>query len=157
VGIVWAWRSQGLILAPGNPLGIRDVADLARAGVRVAGRQPRAGSHVLLMHLLAEAGIRLDEVGFLPAPALAEDEVAAAVQDGRADAGFGIGAEAAARGLHFLPLFRERFDLVMERRHFFAPPMQALLGFARGARFAERATQLGGYDLGEAGRVAFNV
>jgi excisionase family DNA binding protein len=157
VGIVWAWRSQGLILAPGNPLGIRDVADLARAGVRVAGRQPRAGSHVLLMHLLAEAGIRLDEVGFLPAPALAEDEVAAAVQDGRADAGFGIGAEAAARGLHFLPLFRERFDLVMERRHFFAPPMQALLGFARGARFAERAAQLGGYDLGEAGRVAFNV
>jgi excisionase family DNA binding protein len=157
VGIVWAWRSQGLILARGNPLAIRDVADLARPGVRVAGRQPRSGSHVLLMHLLAEAGIRLEQIGFLPQPALAEDEVAAAVLDGRADVGFGIGAEAAARGLDFLPLFRERFDLVTERRSYFQAPMQALMRFVHSDRFAERAAQLGGYDLCETGRVAFNV
>ncbi|BDG73523.1 helix-turn-helix transcriptional regulator [Roseomonas fluvialis] len=157
VGIVWAWRSQGLILARGNPLAIRDVADLARPGIRVAGRQPRSGSHVLLMHLMAEAGIRLEQVGFLSQPALAEDEVAAAVLDGRADVGFGIGAEAAARGLDFLPLFRERFDLVMERRSYFEPPMQSLIRFAQSDRFAERAAQLGGYDLRETGRVAFNV
>jgi excisionase family DNA binding protein len=155
VGIAWAWRAQGLILPPGNPLAIREIADLPRPGLRVAGRQPRAGSHVLLVHLLGEAGIRLDAVAFLPERALAEDEVAAAVQEGRADAGFGIGAEAAARGLDFIPLFRERFDLVMERRHYFAPPMQRLLRFARQPEFAARAARLTGYDVAETGAVSF--
>jgi excisionase family DNA binding protein len=155
VGIVWAWREQGLILPPGNPHGLRGIADLAGAKVRVIGRQNRAGSHVLLLHLLAEAGIRLEHIGFLPNPALAEDEVAAAVAEGRADAGFGIRAEAGARGLDFVPLFRERFDLVMERRHYFGAPVQALLGLTRNPGFAARAGQLGGYDVRAVGEVAF--
>jgi hypothetical protein len=75
VGIVWAWRSQGLILPAGNPRGIQAIPDLARPGISVVGRQPRAGSHVLLVHLLGEAGIRLDGVRFLPEPALAEEAV----------------------------------------------------------------------------------
>jgi molybdate-binding protein len=156
VGITWAWREQGLLVAPGNPLGLAGIADLARPGLRVVGRQSRAGSHVLLVHLLTEAGLRLDAISFLPEPALAEDEVAAAVADGQAGAGFGIRAEAEARGLGFLPLVRERFDLVMARRDYFEPPLQALLGFARGAAFAARAARMGGYDIAETGRVAFN-
>lgn len=157
VGITWAWREQGLIVPPGNPRGLTGVRDLAGTGVRVAGRQRRAGSHVLLTHLLTEAATRLDRVAFLPEPALSEDEVAAAVAEGRAEAGFGIRAEAAARGLGFVPLIRERFDLVMERRHFFGAPMQALLAFARGPVFAARAARMGGYDVAEAGAVAFNL
>jgi len=157
VGITWAWREQGLILPSGNPAALAGIADLARPGLRVAGRQPRAGSHVLLTHLLSEAGLRLDQIGFLPSPALSEDEVAASVAEGRADAGFGIRAEAAARGLTFLPLFRERFDLVMERRHFFTEPVQKLLAFTRAEVFATRAARLGGYDLAALGSVAFNA
>lgn len=156
VGITWAWREQGLLVAPGNPLGLARVADLARPGLRVVGRQNRAGSHVLLLHLLNEAGLRLDAITFLAEPALAEDEVAAAVADGRAEAGFGIRAEAITRGLGFVPLLRERFDLVMARRDFFDPPLQSLLAFARGAAFAARAGRMGGYDIAETGRVAFN-
>lgn len=155
VGITWAWREQGLILPAGNPLGLAAVTDLARPGLRVIGRQPRAGSHLLLLHLLAEAGIRLERIPFLPEPALAEDEVAAAVAEGRADAGFGIRAEAQARGLHFAPLFRERFDLVMPWRAHLGPAVQALLRFARGAEFAARAKRLGGYGVEECGGVAF--
>jgi excisionase family DNA binding protein len=157
VGITWAWREQGLILPPGNPLGLSGMADLTRPGLRVISRQPRAGSQLLLLHLLAEAGIRLAAIPFLPEPALAHDELAAAVAEGRADAGFGIRAEAGPRGLAFLPLFRERFDLVMARHAYFEPPMQALLGFARGAGLARRAEALGGYDVAETGRVAFSA
>lgn len=156
VGITWAWREQGLLVAAGNPLGLAGVADLIRPGLRVVGRQNRAGSHVLLVHLLNEAGLLLDAVAFLPDPAMAEDEVAAAVAEGRAEAGFGIRAEAQARGLDFVPLVRERFDLVMARRDFFDPPMQALLCFARGPAFAARAGRMGGYEIAETGRVAFN-
>jgi len=157
VGLVWAWREQGLMVPAGNPGGLAAITDLARPGLRMVGRQPRAGSHVLLGHLLAEAGVRLEQIGFLTQPALAEDEVAAAVVEGRADAGFGIRAEAAGRGLDFVPLIRERFDLVMERRHYFEAPLQALLGFARGPSFASRAARMGGYDIAETGQVAFNL
>ena len=157
VGIIWAWRAQGLLVPAGNPLGLRGIADLLRPGLRVIGRQPRAGSHVLLGHLLSEAGIRLEQVGFLPTPALAEDEVAAAVAEGRADVGFGISAEAAARGLDFVALIRERFDLVVERRHYFEPPLQALLRFGRGPLFRSRAERMGGYDIAQHGEVAFNL
>ncbi|PZW42307.1 excisionase family DNA binding protein [Humitalea rosea] len=157
VGLVWAWREQGLMVPAGNPLGLARVTDLTRPGLRMVGRQPRAGSHVLLGHLLAEAGVRVEQIGFLAQPALAEDEVAAAVLEGRAEVGFGIRAEATARGLDFVPLIRERFDLVMERRHAFEPPLQRLLGFARGALFAARAGHMGGYDIAPTGQVAFNL
>lgn len=157
VGLVWAWREQGLMVPAGNPLGLASVTDLTRTGLRVVGRQPRAGSHVLLGHLLAEAGVRVEQIGFLAQPALAEDEVAAAVLEGRAEVGFGIRAEATARGLAFVPLIRERFDLVMARRHAFEPPLQKLLGFARSPLFAARAGHMGGYDIGPTGQVAFNL
>ncbi len=119
VGIVWAWRDQGMILPAGNPRRLARVEDLVAGDIRVIGRQPRAGSHVLMVHLLTEAGLRLDQISLLPGPAMAEDEVAAAVAEGRADAGFGILAEAARRGLDFVPLLRERFDLVMGLRSYF--------------------------------------
>ncbi|HWX49512.1 MAG TPA: helix-turn-helix transcriptional regulator [Roseomonas sp.] len=157
VGLVWAWREQGLILPPGNPRGLAGIADLTRPEIRVIGRQSRAGSHLLLLHLLAEAGIRLEAVRFLSQPALAEDEVAAAVAEGRAEAGFGIRAEAAARGLHFLPLVRERFDLVARAQDWFSPQLQALLAFARTPSFAARAERLTGYDMSATGTVAFRA
>jgi excisionase family DNA binding protein len=156
VGLIWAWREQGLILPPGNPRGLATVQDLTR-GVTVAGRQSRAGSHLLLIHLLNEAGLRLDALRFLPAPAASEDEVAAAVAEGRADVGFGIRAEAALRGLDFVPLVQERFDLVARPRDWFEPPLQALLAFARSDAFGARAARLGGYDVAETGRVAFAI
>ena len=157
VGLVWAWREQGLILPPGNPRGLAGIADLARPGVLVAGRQARAGSHLLLVHLLSEAGLRLDALRFLPAPAASEDEVAAAVAEGRADAGFGIRAEATPRGLVFIPIARERFDLVARPRDWFDPPLQTLLAFARGEAFRARAARLGGYDVAATGSVGFTV
>jgi molybdate-binding protein len=90
-------------------------------------------------------------------PALAETDLAAAIVDDRADAGVAIEAAARAHGLEFLPLTTERLDLVLRRRDYFEPPVQALLAFARGPEFAARAAVLGGYDVGQAGRVVFNA
>lgn len=56
-----------------------------------------------------------------------------------------------------MPLHAEAFDLALRRRSYFEPPVQRLLAFARGPRFAERAEALGGYDIGELGRVVFNA
>lgn len=155
--IEWARRVQGLVVAPGNPLKLRTLGDLKRKLARVIGRQPAAGSHQLFAHLLEQASIKRDDLRWLARPALAETDVAAAVRDGKADAGVAIEAAARAHDLDFIPLAEERLDLVLLRRDYFEPGVQALLTFARSPEMRERAAKLGGYDVSGTGRVVFNA
>lgn len=153
--ISWAFRSRGLIVAPGNPFGIASIADLA--GKQLAQRQADAGSQLLLEQLMAGAGLSEGDVGGLDAPARTETDVADAIRDGRAEAGLGLAGVARQHGLDFIPLVEERFDLLVCRRFYFEPPFQALLDFASGPGFRGRAADLGGYDVSECGRVRDNA
>jgi putative molybdopterin biosynthesis protein len=89
-------------------------------------------------------------------PARSETEVALAIQDGKADVGFGIAAVARQCRLDFVPLQRERYDIAIGRRDYFQPPFQRLLSFARMTRFVEKAAELGGYDIAGLGQVTYN-
>jgi len=157
VVLEWAQRTQGLLLAAGNPLRIRTLDDLRRKRARVVPRQSDAGSHRLLEHLLAEARLAFDDIAWLSRVAHAETDLAAAIAVGRADAGLGIEAAARSHGLAFIPLTTERMDLVIRRRDVFEPPLQTLLTFARSAEFAAQARALRGYDVANVGRVVFNA
>ncbi|HYL34250.1 MAG TPA: helix-turn-helix transcriptional regulator [Stellaceae bacterium] len=155
--IEWAKREQGLVVARDNPRGIRSPADLGHNGVRVLRRQEGAGAQMLLRHVLAEAKLRLDDLPGPAQPALTETDIAAAILDGKADAGVAVRAVAQRHKLGFVPLRWERFDLAMRRRDYFEPPVQKLLRFTRTAEFVERARALGGYDLIAAGTVSYNA
>ena len=148
-------RSQGLLLAAGNPKRIRKIGDLARKGLRIATRQSGAGSHRLFTHLLAQGGVDADALQWFARPAHAETELAAIVRDGHADVGLGIEAAARANGLAFIPLTVERLDLVAFRRDVFEPLLQALLAWTREPAFVAQANALGGYDVAHR-RVVFN-
>lgn len=154
VMIQWAWRIQGLVVAAGNPRGLTSAADLA--GVRFIPRQPEAGSYRLLRHLLAEAGVGPETVEMLDPPARSEADVAQHVLEGRADAGLAVETAARMYRLDFIPLFRERYDLLAWRREYFEPPMQRLLAFCASAAFRRRAAEIGGYDLSGLGAVRYN-
>ncbi|MGQ9365693.1 substrate-binding domain-containing protein [Azospirillum sp. ST 5-10] len=156
VAVEWARRTQALLVAPGNPLGIAGLADLAARRVRVACRQADAGAQVLLEHLLGDAGLGLSDLRTVEPVARTEMELGLAVLEGRADAGLGALAIGRQLRLAAIPLAEERFDLVMRRRDYFEPPMQALLAFARGGTFAAKAADLGGYDVAATGTVRFN-
>ncbi len=155
VVLEWAWREQGLVVAPGNPLGISGLAGLAAAGARVVQRQHEAGSQLLLVHLLSQAGVALSDLDLVPEPARSESDLALAVLEGKADAGLAVAAVARQLRLDFVPLHRERYDLVMRRRDYFEPPFQKLLAFARSAALATRAGELGGYDCRNIGAVLY--
>jgi len=150
----WAWREQGLIVAAGNPHGVRGIEDVTR--LRFAGRQKEAGSHLLLAHLLERAGLQVPDVEGAGPPLRSETEVALAISEGRADAGLAIAAVARQFRLDFIPLWRERYDLLVWRRAYFEPPFQRLVTFTRQAAFAERARQLAGYEVENLGRVHHN-
>jgi excisionase family DNA binding protein len=152
--IEWAWREQGLIVAAGNPLGIGDVGDLR--GRRFAARQPEAGTYVLLEQLLSASDMSMADLERIDPPARTQTEVANAVAEGRTDAGLGLACVARQLRLDFVPLSRERFDLLVWRRAYFEPPFQRLIEFCRGRIFAAKAEALGGYDLSGFGRVHYN-
>ncbi len=152
--IEWAQRSRGLIIAPALDGRITGIADLR--GRRVALRQPKAGGQILFDHLLAEAGLTRADIEPIADPARTEADAAAAVASGQADAAPGLEAMARQFRLGFVALVTERYDIVIERRALFEPRWQALAAFCRTPAFANKAGELGGYDLAEHGRVHWN-
>lgn len=147
--IGWATRQQGLILPPDQVENVRSMSDLS--GRFVALRQEGAGARALFEKLAAEAG--LTDALFLETPARTESDAAQAVADGQADAALGLAAAAAQFRLAFLPLVRERFDLLTDRRAYFTKPFQRLLAFCQTKAFAEKANLMPGYDTAGLGQV----
>jgi excisionase family DNA binding protein len=149
VVIAFARREQGLLVAPGNPLAIKDVADIAARAARPDG----AGAQLLLLALLARAGLTLNALTTVKPICPTGPDIAQAIRAGRADCGIATRSVAQAAGLGFMALTWERFDLVLRQRDYFLPGPQMLFGFMRTAGFRERANELGGYDVGDAGSV----
>ncbi len=145
-------REQGLLVAPGNPLGLRGVADLERSGVRYVNRQRGAGTRVLLDYELARAGIDPDRIAGYGREEPTHLAVAAAIAAGRADCGMGVLAAARAFDLDFVPVTREPYDLVLERETLEHPLLAPFWELLESPAFRSAVEDLGGYDTAEMGR-----
>lgn len=152
--VTLAEREQGLIVRRGNPLGLRDVTDLARPDVRYAARQPGSGTLLLLEHLLARRGLSLAHVA-RPSNALDTHlAVAAAVAGGRADAGLGLRAAARALDLDFIPLASERYDIAFRRADEGRDWLAALLEALASSALRAEIDGLAGYDTTHTGWIS---
>jgi putative molybdopterin biosynthesis protein len=151
--IAFARREQGLIVAAGNPLGLGDITSVAAKRARLAQRPQGAGAQLLLLSLVAHAGLTLDALATVKPVAPTGPDIAQAIRAGRADCGIATRSVAETAGLGFVPLVWERFDLVMRQRDYFLPGLQALFAFLRTEAFHVRGRELTGYDTGETGEV----
>jgi putative molybdopterin biosynthesis protein len=151
--VEWAWRQRGIIVDPGKAGKIEGLRDLT--GLRVVPRQAEAGTQALFQQLIENEGIDAGGMSFL-APARNETDAALAVLEGKADAAFGLKSLAAQYRLGFVPIVDERFDLLVDRRAWFEPPMQTLLAFCRSPVFEAKLHDLEGYDVSGLGRVHYN-
>jgi len=143
----FARREQGILVAPGNPLGLSDIASIATSRARMAQRPAGAGAQLLLFALLARAGIGLDDLKLAKPAFPTGPDIAQAVRAGRIDCGIATRSVALSAGLDFLPLAWERFDLVLRQRDYFMPGPQSLFNFMRASVLRDRASELGGYDV----------
>jgi len=148
----WAKRQRGLIIDEKLKGKIGKISDLR--GRRVAPRQTESGAQALFAHLLQRAGLAVNDLE-ITEPARTEADAALAVLENKAEATFGLASLAAQYRLPFVPLIEERFDLLVDRRAWFLPPMQAFLDFCRSEAFRARAEELAGYDISELGKVRF--
>ncbi len=151
----WAWREQGLI-TQSDTSGIETLNDAVNANMRFIVREPQAGSRVLFQHLIHEAGLTIMDVDIVSYEARSETDVGMAISEAKADAGLGIRAVAQQLGLNFIPMKKERYDLLIRRRDFFEGPMAQLIAFAQTDAFKARAEQMEGYDISGFGNVHFN-
>ena len=151
--IAFARREQGFLVAPGNPLAIATIADVARRRARMAVRPHGAGAQLLLLSLMHRARLSYDGLPVVAPPCPTGSDIAQAIRAGRADCGIATRSAANAAGVDFVPIVWERFDVTMRQRDYFRPPLQAFLGFLRSDAFAARAGELGGYDVSDTGAV----
>lgn len=151
--IGFARRSQGLIVARGNPLRLRGLLDLARPGVRFVNRARGTGTRVVLDELLGELGVAPSAIHGYAVDEPSHAAVAQAVATGQADAGFGIEASARSRGLDFVPLVEEAYFLACLKSTLDQPATRALLAVLRSAQWQQRLAQLPGYAPMQSGEV----
>jgi putative molybdopterin biosynthesis protein len=148
-------RVQGLMVAPGNPLGLHGLADVAALHARFVGRQPGSGTRLLTDHLAAQQ--RLPAAAFAATFSGAEDShnaVAAAVASGEADAGIGVQAAAAVFGLDFVPLVTEDYFLVCLKDALDHPGVAKLRHALASPAWRHALVSLPGYQAAEtAGQV----
>jgi putative molybdopterin biosynthesis protein len=154
--IAFCRREQGFLIAPGNPLKINTIADVAKRA-RITMRPKGAGAQLLLLALLHRAECTFDQLTVVSPISPTGPDIAQAVRAGRADTGIATRAVANAAGLDFVPIVWENFDLVVRQHDYFHAPLQALNKFLQSDELAARAQELGGYDMNQAGVVRFVI
>jgi excisionase family DNA binding protein len=147
------YRHLGLVVAPGNPMKLRAITDLARSEVRLVNRQAGSGTRLYLDHALARLKINARKLNGYETAVSTHLDVGLRVLRGEVDAGLATMTAARMLGLDFVPLTRERFDAVIPHERFFSPAIQALLNIVGSSEFRSRLETMGGYDCGESGRI----
>jgi len=150
-------RQQGLIVAKGNPKGIRGLEDLTRDDISFVNRQAGSGTRVLLDFKLEQAGIDPKNIKGYDHEEFTHMAVAVDVVSGAADCGMGIYAAAKALDLDFIPVESEQYDLIIPKDLLNEPNIQAVLETIRSETFRERVKSLGGYDPSKSGELFAEV
>jgi molybdate transport repressor ModE-like protein len=148
-----ARREQGLMVARDNPLGVKGLADLARAGVRCVNRQVGSGTRMLLEMMLQDAGIGPDAVNGYNSAEFTHSAVAAYIASGMADVGIGMRIAAEQFKLGFIPLAHERYFFALNTEALEDRLMARVLAVLRDPAYHQRVAALPGYDAAHTGRV----
>lgn len=156
--VTWVGRLQGLVVRKGNPRKIQSLRDLARPDVHFINRQRGSGTRVLLDYQLQREDIDPAVVSGYDQEEYTHLAVAAAVASGRADTGMAVAAAAQALDLEFLPLYTERYDLVIPCSHLPGGPdsgdlLAPLFDLMYDSTFRQAVQALAGYDCSQMGKV----
>ena len=153
----FVYRDQGLIVRKGNPKGIQDLKSLNKKGVTFINRQRGAGTRVLLDYHLGLLGLVAEQIKGYDDEEYTHLGVAAAVTSGRADCGMGIPAAAQALDLDFVPLYKERYDLVVPVSFADSSLMSPLMNLLHSDAFKEAVNKLPGYDTSLMGDLLYEL
>lgn len=149
--VTLAHRTQGLLLSPGNPKRIKRLADLARKDVRFVNRNPGSGTRLWFDKELKKTGRMPSDIRGYDLVVGTHTEAAALIESGKADAALGLQAAAHGHGLDFIPLFEERYDLVLPQEH--EKTLTPILDHIQSVDFRRSLDLLTGYNTAHSGEL----
>lgn len=147
--VTLAYRTQGLMISRGNPKGIKQLADVARPKVRFVNRNAGSGTRLWLDAELRKLKIPGDRIQGYDKIVKTHSEAAGLIASGKADAALGLQAAAHRHNLDFIPLFEERYDLVLPREN--ETTLLPLLDYLQTATFRTELNSLTGYNPAHSG------
>jgi putative molybdopterin biosynthesis protein len=147
--ITLAHRTQGLLLAAGNPKGIKKVADIANPNVRFVNRNLGSGTRLWIDTELRRLNIPAEKINGYDRAVKTHSEAATLIANGKADAALGLQAAAHQHGLDFISLFEERYDLVLPREH--EKTLMPMLDYIQTVDFRNAVNSLTGYNTAHSG------
>ena len=151
--IGFAERTQGLMVAPGNPLVLMSLQDVAHTGARFVNRALGTGTRVLLDELLAQAGLQSIDLKGYASTEPSHTAVAQSISSGAADTGLGIEQAARSKGLDFVPLLQENYHLVCLKSALEQPAIQALRHLLQEPAWQQTLVGMAGYAPSNSGEV----
>jgi molybdate-binding protein len=149
--VTLAQRTQGLMLAPGNSHHIEALEDLARGDITFINRNRGSGTRLWLDRQLGLLALPVEKLRGYNRQATTHTAVAQAIRSRRADVGLGLEAAARAAGLDFIPLFQERFDLVLPEEALHERKVQVILDYLQSKAFRHSLEGLPGYEHSHSG------
>ena len=147
--ITLAYRTQGLMLASGNPKNVKKISDIAKPNIRFVNRNAGSGTRLWFDVEIRRLKIPPEKINGYDEVVKTHSDAASAVQSGRADAALGLQAAAHQHGLDFIPLFEERYDLVLPREN--EKTLSPLLDYLQTANFRAELNVLTGYNSAHSG------
>ena len=139
-------RVQGLMVAKGNPKGIKGFTDVAREDISYVNRQKGAGTRILCDYLIKKNGMSASDIYGYEREEFTHTSVAAQIASGTADAGLGIYSAAKTYGLDFIPICNEEYDLLIDENAYETDKIKDFLKVLHSDELKERLKKLGGYE-----------
>jgi putative molybdopterin biosynthesis protein len=149
------YRDLGFVVAPKNPIGIRGFQDLTRKEVRFINRQKGSGTRVLLDYNLKRLKISHSEIQGYEREVYTHLEMGLAVLSKDADVGIATVAVSKLLNLHFIPITRESFDMILDQSTFFEKGIQAFIEILNSKEFRSQIDRLGSYDFKNSGKILY--
>ncbi len=149
-----ACRMQGFYVAHGNPKGISGWEDFKRKDLTMINREKGSGTRVLLDEHLRMLGIPASNINGYTRESTSHLAIASTVARGGAD--IGIGNEKSGqqvKGVDFIPLQTERYELVIRKEDINKAPYTTVLEILNSQEFRLELEGIGGYDLSELGKI----
>ena len=147
--VTLAYRTQGLIIATDNPKGMRNISDIARKDVKFINRNAGSGTRLWFDAELKKRKIDPAEINGYDITVKTHSEAALLISQKKADASIGLQAAAFQLGLGFIPLFEERYDLVLPREN--EKTLSPLLDYLQTVSFRSKLNTLPGYNTTHSG------
>jgi putative molybdopterin biosynthesis protein len=149
------WREQGLFVQRGNPKKVKGLDDLLRKDITFINRQKGSGTRILLNHTLENLSLDSNQIRGYEKEEFTHMAVASTVASGVADAGLGILSAARAMDLDFIPIAKERYDVIIPSIYFEDKKVQKVIETIRSDGFKRMVSQMGGYDVSRTGEEIF--